>query len=71
MAERSFDEAEDEQGEADDGDEGFDAPVVLQEHGGDGEGSFEVAVAAFDGFLAFVAAEHFAGVGYAGVQVGQ
>ena len=46
-------------------------PVVLQEHGGDGEGSFEVAVAAFDGFLAFVAAEHLGGGGDARVEVGQ
>src|SRR5208282_5652492 len=65
-----FDQAEDQQGEADHGDQGGDPPVVLQEHRGDREGSFEVAVAALDGFLALVAEQHLAG-GDGGVQVGQ
>ncbi len=59
-------EAEDEQREADDGDDGFDAPVVLRKHRDDREGSFEVAVAAFDAFLALVPAQHLGGVRDAG-----
>jgi hypothetical protein len=61
-----FDEAEDEQGQADDGDQGGDALVVVQEYGGDCEGAFEVAVAALDGGLAFVADEDPGGVGFFG-----
>lgn len=67
----AFDEGEDQQGEADDRQERFDALVVLQEYGGDGEGAFEVAVAAFDDFLAFVAGEDLAGVSVGGVEVGE
>src|SRR6266508_184084 len=40
-----FDQAEDEQGQADDGDQGLDAPVGLQEHGCDRQRPFEAAVA--------------------------
>jgi hypothetical protein len=65
-ADFSFDEAEDEQGEADDGDEGGDPPVVLQEHGCDREGSFDRGVALFHDGLAFVAAQDFGGSASAG-----
>src|SRR2546426_869779 len=41
------------------------------EAGGDGEGSFEVAVAAFDDFLAFVTGQDFGGVDGGGVEVGE
>ena len=67
----AFYQAEDEQGEADDGDQGGDAAVVLAEEGGDGERSFERGVAAFDCFLSFVEQEDLGGVGVAGVQVGE
>jgi hypothetical protein len=42
----AFYQAEDEQGQADDGDQGGDAPVALAEQGGDGEGALEGGVAA-------------------------
>ena len=48
----AFDEAEDQQGEADHRQERVDAAVVLEEHGRDGDRAFERAVAAFDDFLA-------------------
>ena len=67
----AFYQAEDEQGEADDGDQGGDAPVVLAEQGGDGERAFERGVAAFDCFLAFVEDQDPGGVGFAGIQVGE
>src|SRR5207244_8786579 len=70
-ADVAFDEAEDEQGQADDGDESGDAPVVLEVHGGDGQRSFEVPVAPLDRFLALVAAQDFGGVGLGRVEVGQ
>src|SRR5438552_9255059 len=70
-ADLAFDEAEDEQGQADDGDESGDAPVVLEVHGGDGQRSFEVPVASLDRFLALVAAQDFGGVGLGRVEVGQ
>jgi hypothetical protein len=47
LSDLAFYQAEDEQGQADDGDQGGDAPVVLAEQGGDGEGSSEGGVAAF------------------------
>jgi hypothetical protein len=43
-----FDQAENQQGQADHLDQGCDAPVVLDEDRGDGQRSFEVAVAALD-----------------------
>jgi hypothetical protein len=64
-------QAEDQQGQADHGDQGGDAPVEFQEERGDGEGAFELAVAAFDDMLAFVAAEDPGRAGLAGRQVGQ
>jgi hypothetical protein len=67
----SFSEAEDEQGQADHGDQCGDPPVVLHEHGGHGQWSFEIAVAAFDDLLAFVADQDLPGVGVDGVEVGQ
>jgi hypothetical protein len=66
----AFYQAEDEQGQADDGDRGGDAPVVLAEQGGDGEGALEGGVAALDCFLAFVEDQDRDGVGFAGWQVG-
>lgn len=47
-----FDEAEDQQGQADDLDQGGDAPVVLHEDRRDREGAFEVVVSALDRALA-------------------
>ena len=67
-ADFAFDEAEDEQGQADHGDQGGDPPVVVQEHRGDGEGSFDGGVAAFYCGLAFVTAQDLAGVGFVGVE---
>src|SRR5271157_63703 len=64
-------QAEDQQGQADHGDQGGDAAVGLQEQRGDRQGSFELAVAAFDGVLALVAAEDLLRAGLAGRQVGQ
>ena len=46
--------AEDQQGQADHGDQRGDTAAGLQEQGGDREGAFELAVAAFDGQLALV-----------------
>ena len=51
--------------------QGGDAPVAFQEVRGDGEGAFELAVAAFHDMLAFVAAENLGGASLAGGQVGQ
>ena len=48
-----------------------DAAVGLEEQGGDREGAFELAVAAFDDVLALVAAEDLLLAGRAGRQVGQ
>src|ERR1700735_839986 len=67
----AFYQAEDEQGQADDGDQGGDAPVVLQEQGGDGEWSLERRVAAFYRLLPLVEQEDPGCVGLAGVQVGE
>lgn len=67
----AFDQAEDEQGQADDGDQRGDAAVVLQVAGGHGQRAFERGVAAFDGFLAFVEPQDLPGVGLAGIEVGQ
>ncbi|MGP4103410.1 hypothetical protein [Nonomuraea sp. KM90] len=44
--------AEDEQGQADDGDQRVDAAVVLQVQVGDGQRALEGLIAALDGFLA-------------------
>jgi hypothetical protein len=67
----TFDEAVDEQGEADDADEGGDAPVGVEEHRRDGERSFEVVVAAFAGAgLVLVPGQHLRG-GEGRGQVGQ
>ena len=57
-AQVGFDEAVDEQGDADDGDERVDAVVVVQEDRPHVQGLFEVAVALFDDPLVFVDAEH-------------
>ena len=70
MPDLTFYQAEDEQGQADHGDQGGDAPVVLQEEGGDGEGAFERRVAASDRVLSFAGEEYPGGVGLAGIQVG-
>ena len=59
----AFDQAEDEQGQADDGDQRVDAAVVLQVQVGDGERAFECLVAAFDRFLSLVVAQDLFGVG--------
>jgi hypothetical protein len=48
-----------------------DAAVGLEEQGGDREGAFELAVAAFDDVLALVAAEDLLLADRAGRQVGQ
>jgi len=57
-------------GEADDADQGGDAPVVLQVDRRDREGAFEVAVAAFGDGLALVVPEDLAGAGLVGADVG-
>ncbi|WP_211593464.1 hypothetical protein [Microbispora sp. H10836] len=67
----AFDQTEDEQGQADDGDQGGDAPVVLQVEGRDGQRAFEGGVAAFDRFLSFVEGQDGGGVGLLGGQVGE
>lgn len=64
----AFDEAEDQQGEADHRQERVDAAVVLEEHGRDGERAFERAAAASTTSWPFVADEHFCGVGVGGVE---
>ena len=66
----AFDEGEDEQCQADDVDECVDALVGVQEHRGDRERALDVAVAPFDDFLAFVAAQDFGRLDLGG-QVGQ
>ena len=71
LADLPLGQAEDQQGQADHGDQGGDAPVEFQEDRGDGEGAFELAVAAFNDVLAFVAAEDPGRAGLAGRQVGQ
>src|SRR5512142_1939389 len=48
-ADAAFDEAEHQQCQADHGDQGFDAPVVLQEQWRDRQRSLVVSVAAFGG----------------------
>src|SRR6266540_3962497 len=69
-AQVGFDEAEDEQGDADDGDQRGDAVVVVQEDRADLEGLFEIAVALLHDPLVFVEAQHVQGgkrpVGVAG-----
>jgi hypothetical protein len=67
----AFDQAEDEQGQADDGDQRSDAAVVLQVQGGHGQWSLERRVAAFDRFLTLVQAQDLFGVGLVGRKVGQ
>ncbi|MDX2733625.1 hypothetical protein [Streptomyces sp. PA03-2a] len=71
LADLSFDQAEHQQGQADHGDQGGDAPVAAQEHRRDGEWSFELAVAAFDYGLALVVQQDLGRVGLVGGQVGQ
>src|SRR6266568_409751 len=56
-AQLGLDQPEDEQGDADDGDEGLDPVVVVQEHGPDPQGLLEVAVALLDDPLVFVDAQ--------------
>src|SRR5260370_29403426 len=75
VAQLGFDEPEDEQRDADDGDEGGDAVVVVQEDGPDLEGLLQVAVPLLDGPLVFVDLQHVhggqrraAGVGQVGGQ---
>jgi hypothetical protein len=65
-----FDQAEDEQGQADYRDPFRDPAVVVQEHRCHGQRACERAVAALDGFLALVAAQHFGRVDVGG-QVGE
>src|SRR5258707_15356485 len=67
----AFHQAEDEQGQADDGDQGGDAPVVLAEQGSDGERAFERGVAAFYCFLPLVEDQDLGGGSLVGVQVGE
>src|SRR6266480_3574385 len=57
LADRPLDQAEHQQRQAYDRDERGDAAVVFEEHGRDAKGALERAVAAFDDFLAFVAAQ--------------
>ncbi|MER6367087.1 hypothetical protein ABT255_01685 [Streptomyces mirabilis] len=57
LADLAFDEAEHQQGQADHGDQGGDAPVVVQEDRGHGGRALEVAVAALDHRPALVAQE--------------
>jgi hypothetical protein len=63
-------QAEDQQGQADHGDQGLDAPVGLQEHRRDRQRTLEAAVAALDDLLALVAGQHLGGVGLGRVEVG-
>jgi hypothetical protein len=67
----AFYQAEDEQGQADDGDQSGDAPVVLAEQGSDGEGAFERGVAAFYCFLPLVEDQDLGGGSLVGVQIGE
>jgi hypothetical protein len=55
-ADLAFDQAEQQQGQADHRDQCGDALVVLHEDGGDGQRALEVAVSALDRAPAFVAA---------------
>ena len=71
LADLTFDEAEDQQGQADHGDQGGDAAAGLQEQGGNRERAFELAVAALDDVLALVAAENLRCTGLAWLQVRQ
>ena len=66
VADLTFDQAEDQQGQADHGDQGGDPAVGLQEQGGDRERAFELAVAALDDVLALVPAEISAGPAWSG-----
>lgn len=52
LADLAFDQAVDQQGQADHGDQGCDAAVVLQEQRRDGQRALELAVAALDHSLA-------------------
>ena len=71
VADLTFDQAEDQQGQADHGDQGGDPAVGLQEQGGDRERAFELAVAALDDVLALVPAENLRRSGLVRVQVGE
>src|SRR5271166_5882883 len=65
VADLPFYQAEDQQGQADHRDQSGDAAVGLEEQGSHREGAFELAVAAFNDVLAFVAAEDLFGAGLA------
>ncbi|MFF9511438.1 hypothetical protein ACF1BU_34770 [Streptomyces sp. NPDC014724] len=65
-----LDEAEDEQGRADDLDRRGDAPVVLHEDRCDRQGAFEVVVSAFDGALALVVDQYLVRAGLLGREAG-
>jgi hypothetical protein len=60
-AQFGFDEAEDEQRDADDGDEGGDAVVVVQEDRADFEGLLQVAVPLSGDPLVFAGLQHVSG----------
>ncbi|MCT9105386.1 hypothetical protein [Streptomyces mirabilis] len=57
LADSAFDEAEHQQGQADHGDQGGDAPIVVQEDRRHGERALEVAAAALDHRPTLVAEE--------------
>jgi hypothetical protein len=65
-ADPTFDQAEDEQGQADHGDQRLDAPVGRQEHRRHRQRALEAAVAALNDLLALVAGQHLGGVGLGG-----
>src|ERR1035437_5666356 len=69
VADLPFYQAEDQQGQADHRDQSGDATVGLQEQGSHREGTFELAVAAFDDVLALVAAEDFFGLAWPGARL--
>ncbi|MDQ1012174.1 hypothetical protein QFZ82_006659 [Streptomyces sp. V4I23] len=71
LADLALDQGEDQQGQADHGDQGGDAAVVLQEHRRDREGALDVAVSALDGALALIVQQDLGGGGLVGGQVGQ
>src|ERR1035437_10252495 len=60
-AQFGLDQPEDQQRDADDGDEGFDPVVVVQEHGPDPDGLLEVTVALFRDPLVLVDLQHIEG----------
>src|SRR5229473_1580060 len=60
-AQFGFDQPEDQQGDADDGDQRLDPVIVVQEDGPDPQGLFQVAVALLDDPLVFVDFQHVQG----------